>query len=89
MRTIDADKLMDALDVFSDREHADPMWMACLESVKEIITFMPDASVTYCKDCDFYEYDKLEERAYCCLVPINPDDICYCGLAERKEHEAD
>ena len=87
MRPIDAEKLMDALNVFTDREHADPRWMSCLESVKEIVTFMPtiDASVTYCKDCEFYEYDKLEGRAYCCLLPINPDTICHCGLAERKE----
>lgn len=89
MNLIDRDKLMDALNVFSDREHADPKWMSCLESVKEIVTFMPtvDAAVkTYCKDCKYYQYDKLENRAYCAhFVTTDPDKIYHCGYAERKE----
>lgn len=89
MRLIDAEKLMDALNVFTDREHADPKWMACLESVKEIITFLPTVDavpVIRCKDCQFYE-PWNEKEGVCGGLADGSYVTCdgYCYEASRKE----
>ncbi len=52
MKLIDADKILEALGVFTDKKHGDPHFLNGIETAREIIEQMPEA-VVYCADCKY------------------------------------
>lgn len=41
MKLIDADKILEALGVFTDKEHGDPHFLKGIETAREIVEQMP------------------------------------------------
>lgn len=58
MRLIDADKLLDALGIFNDREHGNEHFMNGIETAREIVQ---SAKAVECRNCAHYR----AESEYC------------------------
>ena len=74
MKLIDADKLLEALGVFKDKEHGDPHFLNGIETAMEIVEGMPEAIVRG-GDCGLYPVQKMPV-AFVVDQDI-PDDICF------------
>ena len=90
MKLIDADKLLEALGVFKDKEHGDPHFLNGIETAREIIEGMPEA-VVRCMDCK-YMGSPNARGAYGCkhrsaMVDAWVDG--YCSYGERRTDETD
>ena len=74
MKLIDADKILEALGAFTDKEHGDPHFLNGIETARELIEGMPEA-VVRCGDCGWYPVKKMPVT---CVVDQDiPDDICF------------
>ena len=98
MRLIDADKILEALGVFTDKEQGDPHFLAAIASAREIIEGMPEA-VVRCKDCRYWkdqaegvvevpvcEYDCRNGKIGIAQI-MGAED--YCSRGERKAAESE
>lgn len=74
MKLINADKLLEALGVFKDKEHGDPHFLNGIETAREIVEGMSE-EVVRCGDCGLYPVQKMPV-AFVVDQDI-PDDICF------------
>lgn len=75
MKLIDADKILEALGVFTDEKHGDPHFLKGIETAREIIEGMPEAIVRG-GDCGLYPVEKIPV-AFVVDQDDIPDDICF------------
>lgn len=90
MKLIDADKILEALGVFTDKEQGDPHFLAAIASAREIIEGMPEA-VVRCKDCK-HSQAWYRDKLRCFMWSETGIDVFedgYCSYGERKEDGVD
>lgn len=90
MKLIDADKLLEALGVFTDKEHGDPHFLNGIEAAREIVEGMPEA-VARCKDCAKSRPDGNDESVWlwCRRVHGLTRKNDFCPYGERRSDETD
>lgn len=97
-RLIDANALMDALNVFKDRKNGNEHFMYGIETAKELLGIQPTVDavqVMRCKDCKMWgcpipiEYTMKEEGyEYCGALWTNTHKDDFCAWGERRSDGA-
>ena len=95
-RLIDANELMDALNVFKDRKNGNEHFMYGIETAKELLeiqTTVDAVPVVRCRECKYrIDVDGLSKSGYFCerchfsFDMENCDDF-YCADGERRTDE--
>ena len=85
MKLIDADKIIEALRVFNDREHGDPHFLNGIETAREIVEGMSE-EVVRCGDCRYYK----ETERWCRRLGLVGafDNKGFCSRGERRTDDA-
>ena len=89
MRLIDADDLIERINVVIEHGLADPdgLHPVSAEVVLETINVIPSAQpeIVRCKDCKYWKRSSCCE-GYCGEIDMEGfDEDHYCGFAERKQ----
>ena len=90
MKLIDADKILEALGIFTDKKHGDPHFLKGIETAREIVEQMPEA-VVRCGKCRYADTGMYTNKNY--IVCEYYDRPCinttddYCSYGERKSDE--
>ena len=93
MRYIDANALMDALNVFKDRKNGNEHFMYGIETAKELLGIQPTVDavpVVRCKECRWFKADEWVENAGYCIslnARIHPQitvEDWFCADGERR-----
>ena len=94
MRLIDADKFLDALSVFQDKEHGNKHFMYGIETAMETLESQPTIedvfSVVLCRECE--NFFNMSSSAFPCTgkCKLRGDYIFtndYCSYGVRRKHE--
>lgn len=86
-RYIDADVLMDALNVFRDRKNGNEHFMYGIETAKELLGIQPTVDavpVVRCKDCKHHEVFKNGVNGWCNGHGCPADVTYFCADGERR-----
>ncbi len=86
-RYIDADVLMDALNVFRDRKNGNEHFMYGIETAKELLGIQPTVDavpVVRCRECKHHEVFKNGVNGWCNGHGCPTDVTYFCADGERR-----
>lgn len=86
-RLIDANALMDALNVFKDRKNGNEHFMYGIETAKELLEIQPTVDavpVVLCQKCKHHDVFKNGVNGWCNKHECPTDVTYFCADGERR-----